>query len=77
MLVEVKKQNDDIKAQIQYLSQQQNVILKHLDLQVQGVNSKLPENLNLPLQTFEQVQSFEKKLRLSAVDKLQLVSFLI
>ena len=77
MLVEVKKQNDDIKAQIQYLSQQQNVILKHLDLQVQGVNSKWPENLNLPLQTFEQVQSFEKKLRLSAVDKLQLVSFLI
>jgi len=63
----------DMKSQLDTVTHQQQLILQEMVKKRAKSTPQLPAGIMLPLQTFDQVQSLERKLLNSATDKLGLV----
>jgi hypothetical protein len=65
----------DMKSQMHVLSQQQQLILRSVGAAGRAnMTATIPNGIVLPMQTFEQVETVEKKLRRSSADTEQLVT---
>lgn len=67
----------EMKSQMQTIVHQQQIILNSVgttrDLNV--ATAKIPDGMALPLQTFQQTETVERKIPRSAADRQQLVRY--
>jgi hypothetical protein len=63
----------DMKAQLDTVVHQQQVILQEMKKARIQKTPQLPDGITLPLQTFDQIQSLERKLLSSPLEKQGLV----
>ena len=68
-----------MKSHMQTIAHQQQIILSNVGTprNLNVTTAKIPDGIALPLQTFQQIETLERKIQRSAADRQQLVRYVI